>query len=91
LKTEGDYRVKTEMKKLPSNDVESSALVGCPICGEPRSEFQRGKTMTGHGDYVGVEACDWCGTTFFSSTLDGEIERSPKEPNVTGEPEGVSR
>ena len=56
-------------------------LVGCPICGEPRSEFQRGKTMTVHGDYVGVEACDWCGSTFFTSTLDGEMEPSPKAPN----------
>ena len=62
-------------------------LVGCPICGEPRSEFQRGKTMTVHGDYVGVETCDWCGSTFFTSTLDGEMEPSPKAPNaeISGE------
>ena len=65
-------------------------LVGCPICGEPRSEFQRGKTMTVHGDYVGVEACDWCGSTFFTSTLDGEMEPSPKAPNVEHEPRALA-
>ena len=39
--------------------------------------------MTVHGDYVEVETCDWCGSTFFTSTLDGEMEPSPKAPNFS--------
>lgn len=56
-------------------------LVECPICGEPRKEFSKSRMLSVEKEYVGVEACNWCGSTFLTSTLDGETERSPKAPN----------
>ena len=60
-------------------------ITECPLCGEPRANFDRaayGTQLPDETKPVIVEGCKWCGTSFLAETLDEGAPhgRSPNAP-----------
>lgn len=48
----------------------SNKKTKCPLCSEPRSEFDKATHYDVDGNPVVIESCRWCGSTFMSASLD---------------------
>jgi len=56
----------------------SNKKTKCPLCSEPRSEFDKATHYDVDGNPAVIESCRWCGSTFMSASLDS-ISPSPKK------------
>ena len=56
----------------------SNKKTKCPLCSEPRSEFDKATHYDVDGNPAVIESCRWCGSTFMSESLDS-ISLSPKK------------